>query len=83
MKKYPPDTDDLDVLAEFFDETDITELEGLELVGKKPQRQMIAVTVRLPKEDLDELKRRAKMLGLGYTSLIRAAVRRFVAKKMS
>lgn len=82
MKKYPPDTDDLHVLAEFFDETDITELEGLELVGKKPQRQMIAVTVRLPKEDLDELKRRAKMLGLGYTSLIRAAVRRFVAKKL-
>lgn len=82
MKKYPPDTDALHVLAEFFDETDITELEGLELVGKKPQRQMIAVTVRLPKEDLDELKRRAKMLGLGYTSLIRAAVRRFVAKKL-
>ncbi|HBT46383.1 MAG TPA: hypothetical protein DEA73_00655 [Peptococcaceae bacterium] len=83
MKKYPPDTDDLEVLAKFFDETDITELEGLEVINKRPQRQMVAVTVRLPKEDLDELKRRAKVLGLGYTSLIRAAVRRFVTSKPS
>lgn len=80
MRAYPPDTDDLQALAGFFDRTDITELEGLEEVEGRPQRQMVAVTVRLPKEDVEELKRRAKSLGLGYTSLIRAAVRRFVGR---
>lgn len=80
MKAYPPDTDDLQALAAFFDHADITELEGLEEVEERPQRQMVAVTVRLPKEDVEELKRRAKSLGLGYTSLIRAAVRRFIGR---
>ena len=79
-KKYPPDTGDLQALAEFFDRTDITKLEGLEELPDKPQRRLVSVTVRLPQEDVEELKRRAARLGLGYTSLVRAAVRRYVGR---
>lgn len=78
MKKYPPDTDDLVKLTEFFDRTSVTELEGLEELKERPNRELVAVTVRLPRSDVEELKRRAARLRLGYTSLIRAAVRRYV-----
>ncbi|CEP66947.1 Ribbon-helix-helix protein, copG [Moorella glycerini] len=80
MKKFPPNTDDLQALANFFDRTDLSELEGLEEVREKPHRSLVSVTVRLPKEDVEELKRRAARLGLGYSTLVRAAVRRFVGK---
>jgi len=80
MKKYPPETDDLQVLADFFDRTELTELDGLEEMEQKPTRHLVTVTVRLPQEDVEELKRRATRLGLGYTSLIRTAVRRYVQK---
>jgi|GEM_PF-4077358 hypothetical protein len=42
MEKYPPDTEDLQALADFFDRADITELERLELISKKPERQRLA-----------------------------------------
>ncbi|MGB9886084.1 MAG: hypothetical protein ACPLPT_03870 [Moorellales bacterium] len=35
VKAYPPDTDDLQALAEFFDPTDITELKGLEAAARR------------------------------------------------
>ncbi|TDA68772.1 MAG: ribbon-helix-helix protein, CopG family [Clostridia bacterium] len=80
MKKYPPDTDNLNALADFFDHADVTGLADLEEVQDRPHRGLVSVTVRLPKEDVEELKRRAARMGLGYTSLIRAAVRRFVGR---
>lgn len=42
MEEYPPDIKDLQALADFFDQTDIAELEGLELISKKPRRQRLA-----------------------------------------
>lgn len=51
MEKYPPDTEDLQALADFFDRTDITELEGLELISKKSKGQRLAEIVSPPTED--------------------------------
>jgi predicted DNA binding CopG/RHH family protein len=41
-----------------------------------PRRQLTTVAVRLPELDLDELKRRAGRLGIGYTTYIRMLVNR-------
>ncbi|MGI9952502.1 hypothetical protein V3F56_09095 [Moorellaceae bacterium AZ2] len=56
MEKYPPDTEDLQALADFFDRTDITELEGLELIVRKPHRQNLADAERVssPREDMED-----------------------------
>ena len=63
MKEYPPNTDDLNDLADSFDQVDVTELAGLEEIQDRPRRDLVAVTVRLPREDVEELKRRAARMG--------------------
>ncbi len=67
---------DVQEMAEFFDRTDTSEL-NLELaddvVVKKPELEQISI--RLPKEDLEALRRRAARSGVGYTTLIRMIVR--------
>jgi predicted DNA binding CopG/RHH family protein len=68
---------ELDDLANYFDRTDAGELEWVEaedLVIERPELEQISL--RLPKEDLIALKRRAAQLGVGYTTLIRMMLRR-------
>lgn len=82
MKRFPPDVGDIDTLADFFDRTSITEMAGLEELKQKPRRDLVSVTVRLPLTDVLELKRRAKRFGFSYSSLVRAAVRKYIDNNM-
>ena len=66
---------DVQEMAEFFDRTDTGELdlEPVDDVVLGPELEQISI--RLPKEDLDALRRRAAKSGVGYTTLIRMIVR--------
>lgn len=66
---------DVQEIAEFFDRTDTGELdlESANDVVVGPELEQISI--RLPKEDLDALRRRAVKSGVGYTTLIRMIVR--------
>ncbi len=67
---------DVQEIAEFFDRADTSEL-GLEpaddVAIERPELEQISI--RLPKKDLDALRRRAAKSGVGYTTLIRMIVR--------
>lgn len=67
---------DVQEMAEFFDRTDTSELDlepADDVVVERPELEQISI--RLPKEDLDALRRRAAKSGVGYTTLIRMIVR--------
>ena len=67
---------DVQEIAEFFDRTDTTELDldGVDDVAiERPELEQISI--RLPKEDLEALRRRAAKSGVGYTTLIRMIAR--------
>ncbi|MCL4514419.1 MAG: BrnA antitoxin family protein [Firmicutes bacterium] len=78
MGKFPPDTDNIDILAKFFDKVDITELEGLEEVPDKPERDLVHLSLRLPREDVEAFKQVAKKAGVGHTTLIRMVLRNYL-----
>lgn len=63
-------------IADFYDRTDTGDLpweEADDVVIERPELEQISI--RLPKEDLDALRRRAAKSGVGYTTLIRMIVR--------
>ncbi|MBA2277287.1 MAG: ribbon-helix-helix protein, CopG family [Chloroflexia bacterium] len=67
----------IEELAAYYDQTDTVDLEGEEVdpgVVDIPT-EMEQVSIRLPREDLDLLKRRAERAGVGYTTMIRMIVR--------
>ena len=78
MQRYPPETDDIERLAEFFHRVDTTELEGLKEVPDVPERELISVSLRLPKRDLEALKRVAAQEGLAPGTFMRWVLHRFV-----
>ena len=70
---------DLDELAAHFDATDTSDLpweEATDAVIERPELEQISL--RLPKEDLAEVKRRAARSGVGYTTLIRMILRHYL-----
>ena len=74
-----PPTGDLDALAEHFDTTDVGGLpwnESEEVLIERPELEQLSL--RLPREDLAALKRRAARAGVGYTTLIRMIVRQYL-----
>ena len=83
MGLFPPDTNDLDQLALFFDEIDSTTLSDLEEVGTLPERnssqdsELVSVSLRLLKEDVELIKQLAQHEGLPYTTMIRWVLHRF------
>ncbi len=66
---------DINEIADFYDRTDTGDLpwEPVDDVILGPELEQISI--RLPKEDLDALRRRAAKSGVGYTTLIRMIVR--------
>ncbi|MBA3615196.1 MAG: hypothetical protein H0W52_03565 [Rubrobacteraceae bacterium] len=69
----------IEEIAEFYDNTDTgdfdwTPAEGI-TVGRPELEQ---ISVRLPKEDVEALKRRAERSGVGYTTLLRMIVHEHV-----
>lgn len=70
-----PARGDVQEIAEFFDRSDTEELdlEPADDVVVGPELEQISI--RLPKEGLHALRRRAAKSGVGYTTLIRMIVR--------
>ena len=78
MQRYPPQTDDIEKLAEFFDQVDTTELAGLEEVPRTPERELVNVSLRLPRHDVEVLKRVSAQEGLAPGTFMRWVLHRFV-----
>ncbi|MBI4305959.1 MAG: hypothetical protein HY678_06525 [Chloroflexi bacterium] len=76
--KYPPHTEEIEKLAAFFDRTDTTELEGLQQLVGVPERELVNVSLRLPRGDVEVLKRVAAEEGLPPSTFMRWVLRRFV-----
>lgn len=66
---------DIQEIAEFFDRTDTSDLDLKEtdVVIERPELEQISL--RLPKKDLEKLRRQAAKSGIGYTTLIRVILR--------
>ena len=64
MVRYPPQTDEIEKLAEFFGQIDTTKLAELEEAPKLPERELASVSLRLPKRDVEVLKHVAAQEGL-------------------
>ena len=62
-------------IADFYDRTDTSELHWEEADDVVVGPELEQISIRLPKEDLDALRRRAAKSGVGYTTLIRMIVR--------
>ena len=60
-------------LAAYYDRTDTSDLEGEEVDPSiiDLDRDMVQVSIRLPRRDLEHIKRCAERAGVGYTTLIR------------
>ncbi len=79
-----PAPGDLEELAEQFDRTDAGDMpwdEATDLTIERPELEQISL--RLPKEDLAELKRRAARAGVGYTTLVRMILRQHLRNPLS
>ena len=73
---------DIEEIAEFYDNTDTGDFDWSE---DEPENRAVAfrpeleqISVRLPKEDVEALKRRAERSGVGYTTLLRMIVHEHV-----
>lgn len=68
----------IEELADYYDHTDTAELEDGEDVTDQVQFEgpddMEQISIRLPREDLEQIRRRAKVAGVGYTTMIRMIV---------
>ncbi len=66
----------IEELADYFDNTDLGEVPSEEVTDLEIERwELEQVSLRLPVQDVKELKRRAAKLGVGYTTLIRMILR--------
>lgn len=67
----------IEELARYFDRSDVSDPDTWEEVDdaivERPELEQISL--RLPKDDLAEIKRRANRTGIGYTTLIRMILR--------
>ncbi len=67
----------LEEIGDFWDTHDSAEywdeMEEVEVTFKRPKEKI--VSMRLSSEDLEEIKRRARNLGLGHTTLIRSWIK--------
>lgn len=77
-----PDQDRIEELAAYYDRTDTGDpeqwQEADDAVIERPALEQISI--RLPREDVTELKRRAGQVGIGYTTLMRVIVREYLRR---
>ena len=81
LEKLIPSQRRIEELAEYFDRTDTGNLpmeEATEVVIVRPELEQISI--RLPREDIAELKRRAHKAGIGYTTLLRMILRDYLRR---
>lgn len=68
----------IEKLADYYDNIDLGETAWDEEGAEIERPELEQVSIRLPKEDLEILKRRAAKMGVGYTTLLRMIVREHV-----
>jgi len=69
-------------LADYYDNNDLGEAPWDEEEVEIERPELEQISLRLPKEDLEFLKRRAAKLGVGYTTLLRMIVREHVRSSL-
>ncbi|MCA1719496.1 MAG: BrnA antitoxin family protein [Actinobacteria bacterium] len=75
-KRRRPAQKRIEELADYYDRTDTGDLpweEADHVIIERPVLEQISI--RLPKEDLERIRRRAAKAGVGYTTLIRMILR--------
>ncbi|MDI6711244.1 MAG: CopG family antitoxin [Thermoanaerobacterales bacterium] len=68
-------------MADFFDHTDVSELDLEDADVEFERPRMAHVSVRIPEDDLAAIKALAKKLGVGHTAFIRMILHQAVAEK--
>ena len=68
--------DTIEEMADFFDKTDSTKLAWEDTDLKLERPKMVQISIRIPEEDLNAIRKKARKIGLGHTSLIRMMLRR-------
>jgi predicted DNA binding CopG/RHH family protein len=74
--KIKPQFDTVEEMADFFDKVDSTKLAWEDTDLKVERPKMVQISIRIPEEDLNAIRRKARKIGLGHTSLIRMMLRR-------
>lgn len=83
-EEHVPAASDLDHLADYFDRTDSGGLDWQEATNAEVEHpELEQVSIRLPKDDLAELKRRAARAGVGYTTLVRMILREYLRSPLT
>jgi predicted DNA binding CopG/RHH family protein len=75
-RRREPTRERVEELTDLYDRTDTSELsweEADDVVIERPELEQISI--RLPKDDLERIRRRAAKAGIGYTTLIRMILR--------
>lgn len=67
--------------ADFFDSIDTQELEWEDADVQFKRPEMAHISVRIPKEDLAVIKKKARKLGVGYTTYIRMVLRKAASRQ--
>lgn len=74
----------IEEIADYFDRTDTGEFtfeEAEDVVIEAPELEQISI--RLPKDDLEHIRRRAAKARVGYTTLIRMILREHLRNPLS
>lgn len=80
-KTHTETTDErMEELASYYDNTDLGETPWDEEEVEIERPELEQISIRLPREDLEVLKRRAAKMGVGYTTLLRMIVREHVRR---
>lgn len=78
-KTHTETTDErIERLADYYDNTDLGETPWDEEEVEIERPELAQVSLRLPRQDLEVLRRRAAKMGVGYTTLLRMIVREHV-----
>jgi predicted DNA binding CopG/RHH family protein len=75
-KETKPQFDTIEEMADFFDKADSTKQSWEDTVLKVERPKMVQISIRIPEEDLNAIRKKARKIGLGHTSLIRMMLRR-------
>lgn len=82
-KNKTPQFDTIEEMADFYDKNDSTKLDWEDTDLKIERPKMVQISIRIPEEDLNAIRKKAHKIGLGYTALIRMMLRRSLSGDVS
>jgi predicted DNA binding CopG/RHH family protein len=74
--KKTPQFNAIEEMADFYDMNDSTKLDWEDADLKIERPKMVQISIRIPEEDLNAIRKKARKIGLGHTALIRMMLRR-------